>query len=169
MNTTSKLLIVDDEPGLTKILSLLLKDDVNEIQIAKNGKEALALIRAGDFDAVLSDINMPEMNGLDLLANVRQMNMEIPFVFLTGYADFENTREALRLGATDFIQKPFNPESIIEVMKKVIELGQLQKMIEAETESLYNKSDIPSDTKLKLRKMKQSILLMKLSSSIYKK
>lgn len=163
------LLIVDDEPGITHILNLLLKKHISQIKVASNGREALELVKAEHFDAVVTDINMPEMNGLDFLANVRYLGLETPFVILTAFADKENTREALRLGATDFVDKPFEPENIISILRKTVELGQLQKMIEAETEQMYNSSNLPADAKIRLRKIKQSIMMLKASYSIYKR
>lgn len=171
MNTATpgSLLIVDDELGITSILSKVLKKYVTEIHTANHAKDALALLKAGDFDAVLSDINMPEMSGLDLLAQVRHMGMETPFVFLTGYADKEKAYEALRLGATDFLEKPFQPEVITDVILKAVALGQAIKAAEAEVERLFTDQKIPADYRIKLRKMKLSILMMRTSFSIYKK
>lgn len=164
----AKLLIVDDEPGITLILGELLKHEA-EIHVANNGKEALPKILTESYDAVLSDINMPVMNGFDLLAQIRHNGIETPFVFLTGYGDKDKTLEALRLGATDFLDKPVDPETVIDVMVKAIKLGQAIKETEKETEKLYNDVSIPADAKIKLKKMKQSILMMKISHRIYTK
>ena len=163
------LLIVDDEPGLVNVLTQLMEDHAMEIHVASNGKEALEKIKTGAYDAVLSDINMPEMSGLELLARVRQTSLETPFVFLTGFGDKEKTIEALRLGATDFLDKPFDPEIVINVLRKALELGHMMKVIEGEMEKLYTSSEIPVDRRLQLRKMKKSLVMMRHAMNIYKK
>jgi DNA-binding NtrC family response regulator len=164
-----RLLIVDDEAGIIDILTKILTPNVREIAFASNGIEALEKIKTETFDAVLSDINMPKMDGLELLARVRAAQMEIPFVFLTGFGDREKTREALRLGATDFLDKPFEPETVIDVIGKALELGQTMAAVEAELENLYTSSEIPADKRIKLRKMKQAVVMMRYSVEIYKK
>jgi DNA-binding NtrC family response regulator len=163
------LLIVDDEPGLVRILAHLLEDHAVEVHTAANAQEAFAKIRTGALDAVLSDINMPQESGLELLARVRHANLETPFVFLTGYADKEKTLEALRLGATDFLEKPFDPAVVIGTMRKALEWGYTMRMVEAETEFLYTSSEIPLDRRLQLRKTRQALVMMRYTMKIYKK
>jgi YesN/AraC family two-component response regulator len=162
-----RLLIVDDEDGIRKILSEILRQSASSIQTASNGKEALALIKAGSPDVVLSDINMPMMSGLDLLAQVRSMGVETPFVFLTGYGDKEKAIEALRLGATDFLEKPFNPDVVIEVIGKAFELSQAMKEVEENTEKLFSSLNVPADEKIRLHKMKQAVIMMRKAMKIY--
>lgn len=169
MNSWGQLLIVDDETGIVEVLEKILAPTAKEIDTASNGREALEKIKTGKFDAVLSDINMPEMDGLELLARVREMQNEIPFVFLSGYGDQEKMRRALRLGATDFLDKPFQPEALIVTIEKALKLGQAIRGIDLEIEFLYYSKDIPEESKAKLKKMKQAILMMRYSSEIYKK
>jgi YesN/AraC family two-component response regulator len=171
MKPTAKgtLLLVDDEPGILNILGKILNQVADKIETATDGAAALEKIKTGHYDAVLCDINMPVLNGLDLLAHVRSIQMQTPFVFLTGYGDKEKTREALRLGATDFLDKPFEPDQVIDVMGKVLELGVKIRMLEEELESFYTSDDIPADMKIRLRKVKQTILMMRPTLTIYKK
>lgn len=166
---SGNLLIVDDEPSILKILTLILSKSVTHIQTASNGKEALEILNSGTIYAVLSDINMPVMNGLELLFHVRDRGMDIPFVFLTAYADKEKSVEALRLGATDFLEKPFEPETVIEVIRKVLELAAAMKEVELETEGLYTANNIPIDQRHRLQKMKQAVLMMRRTAKIYTK
>src|SRR4051812_42080604 len=114
------ILLVDDEKDITHVLTLILNKYVADIQVAHNGVDALKKIKNGSFDAVLSDIKMPQMSGLQLLAEVRALGIEVPFLILTGFGDKEKIREALRLGATDFIDKPFDPISIVKVITRAI-------------------------------------------------
>lgn len=117
------LLIVDDEPEILEMLVDVLRDSVPQIATAKNGKEALEKFKKGRFAAILSDIAMPEMNGLDLLEAVRQIDRSIPFVVLTGFGDKQAVIRALRLGAFDFLEKPMNTSQLRSVVKAAIESG----------------------------------------------
>jgi YesN/AraC family two-component response regulator len=169
MKAWGRLLIVDDESGIVEVLKKILKEKAGEIETASNGAEALDKIKAGGFDAVLSDIHMPVMDGLELLARVRTLQVQTPFVFLSGYGDQEKTRRALRLGATDFLDKPFEPEVLLDTVGKALELGLSMRAAETELESLYSSADLPEETKVRLRKMKQAILMMRYTGAIYKK
>ncbi|WP_413289050.1 response regulator [Bdellovibrio sp. HCB337] len=163
------LLLVDDEPGILNILGKILEGVAGKIDTAAEGAQALEKLKTGQYDAVLCDINMPVLNGLDLLAKVRAMHMQTPFVFLTGYGDKEKMREAMRLGASDFLDKPFDPYAVIDVVRIVLELGQKIRTIEKEIETCYTSESIPEDMKNRLRKIKQAILLMRPSIDVYKK
>jgi len=169
MSTWGRLLIVDDESGIVDVLTKILKSKAGEIETASSGAEALEKIKTKQFDAVLSDIHMPTMDGLELLARVRSLQMQTPFVFLSGYGDQEKTRQALRLGATDFLDKPFEPNVLLDVVGKALDLGLAMRFVEFELETLYTSKEIPDETKMKLRKIKQAILLMKATGDIYKK
>jgi DNA-binding NtrC family response regulator len=161
------LLIVEDEPGIRQILSQILAKYSSNVQTASNGKEALGLIKAGNVDVILSDISMPIMNGLELLAEVRNMGMELPFVFLTAYGDKEKLIEALRLGATDFLEKPFDPPVVIDVIQKAFELSEAMKEVEQKTEELCSSLNVPADEKIRLKKMRQAVVMMRRAMKIY--
>ena len=118
------LLIVEDEPDVREILSLQLRSRVDFIASAGNGKEALGLMQDYEFHAILSDINMPIMDGLTFLEELRKEGNPIPFVILTGYGDKEKTIKALRLGAFDFLDKPWDQATLFQSVEKAIELGQ---------------------------------------------
>ena len=168
-NPVGHLLIVDDEEDIQEILSEMLSKSAAIIRTASNGHEALSIIKSGAVDAVLSDINMPDMNGLELLFQIRNLHMDVPFVFLTGYADKVKSVEALRLGATDFLEKPFEQETVIEVMRKALELGIAIKDVAAETETLYMSQNIPPDQRLRLKRAKQAVMMMSRITKIYGK
>lgn len=132
MNTVT-ILLVDDEIDLLDIVKMDMESVGNEILTASNGQEALNImkkVKEGTLwvDAVLSDINMPIMNGLIFLRELRAMGLETPFVFFSGYGDKEKTMEAQRLGALDFLEKPYDPATLISAMKKACNLGLKMKL-----------------------------------------
>lgn len=116
-----KVLIVDDEETLTWSMSKSLSKDKDkyEVLVANNGKEALNHLKNNDIDLVISDIRMPDINGLDLLVRVKKDYPKIKFIIMTAYGSPEVQREANRRGSIYYIEKPFE---INEIRKMIIEL-----------------------------------------------
>lgn len=111
-----KIMIVDDMPIFRQYLQEAIDWQAYGFQVvceAKNGQEALALAQAHDIDIVLSDINMPFMDGLSLTKALMALNPEISVVLITGHSEFEYARKALKLGVADYIVKPFEKEELI--------------------------------------------------------
>lgn len=155
------LLIVDDEPGIIEILSEILQPITSNIKTADNGRSALKIFETSQVDAILSDINMPTMNGLLFLTEVRQKSLLIPFVILTAFGDRENLLEALRLNATDFLEKPFNNADVIRVVKEALSFGVMLKEFEKELDQAYNHLPIPADEIIQKKNLKKALLGMK--------
>jgi YesN/AraC family two-component response regulator len=164
------LLIVDDEPHLRELLAEMLAPHADEIVMAENGKEALAIVMSGAVDAVLTDINMPVMTGLNLLAELRRQFMQIPVVILTGYGDKNSILEALRLNATDFLEKPFGETAVISAIEKALFNGVLLKEMEAIVDQEYENSTLTAEELVKHKRQKKITLGLKLgiSSSLKK-
>lgn len=117
------LIVADDEPDIREILEELLKPLNIQILSAADGAEALEILKNREVHAILSDISMPKMTGLELLARVVVDHSEVPVVMLTAYGDKGNIKEALRLGALDFLEKPFNEEDVLEVVNRALDIG----------------------------------------------
>jgi DNA-binding NtrC family response regulator len=124
MTAKRTLLIVDDESDIVEMLQDLLQDVADEIHTASNGEEALAKVHSHKFDAILSDINMPKMNGLSFLRKLREENIFCPFIILTAHGDKQAAIEALKLSAFDFLEKPWRQAELCAIVEKAIELGQ---------------------------------------------
>lgn len=123
----SRLLIVEDDSDIRKLLCHFLKDCASEIVEAENGAEALNLVKQHEFDTVLSDIEMPQMNGLKFLAYIRSLGHMTPFIVLTAHGDHTRALEALSLGAFDFITKDSKKKTVIESVHAALQLGQKMK------------------------------------------
>lgn len=116
----NKVLICDDEEGIRESLKLILSDHY-DLMIVENGAECLnALDGAPDIGAVLIDIKMPKINGLDVLKLIKEKHPALPVVVVTGYRSVETAMEATRLGASDYIVKPFKAEEILSTVKNNI-------------------------------------------------
>jgi DNA-binding NtrC family response regulator len=117
-----RILVVDDEEEILQALSFILRSNGCEVAVASNGAEAHAKIQEADYDVILCDFRMPTLNGLDFMSKTRNIGIETPFIFITGYADNAMLARALRLGAHDYIEKPCSREKIMETMHRVLEL-----------------------------------------------
>lgn len=117
----ANVLIVDDEQSYRQLLSLVFESDGHTIRTAMNGREALELIRAEPADVIISDVRMPDMDGIELLRSVREAQPDLGVVLMTAFASVETAREAFKLGADDFIQKPFDVEELKLIVRKTLE------------------------------------------------
>ena len=117
----SNLLIVDDEQSYRQLLTLVFEGDGHRIRTAMNGREALAHLETESADVIITDVKMPDMDGIELLRAVRAENPDIGVVLMTAFATVDTAREAFKLGADDFIQKPFDVEELKIIVKKAFE------------------------------------------------
>jgi DNA-binding NtrC family response regulator len=121
MTNKEKILIVDDEPSMGQFLTLVLSKDGYRVRAVTSGKDALAVLEEESYQLVVSDLRMPEMDGLELVREAGKRFPETGFVVMTAFASLESAVEALRLGAADYITKPFQIEEIHIVVQKVLE------------------------------------------------
>lgn len=121
--TKQTLLIVDDEPGVREGLAFVGEMAEMAVVDAENGVAALDIIakNSGNIDVILSDLAMPKMNGLELLKNLHQNNIEIPFIFITGLPSEELSLKAFEFGAYDCIEKPFQLASVLKMIESSLE------------------------------------------------
>src|SRR5437763_3802103 len=118
----ANLLIVDDEPGMRQLLSHVFgRGAGHTVRAAENGAKALELLRGEPADLIISDVKMPDMNGIELLRRVREFLPDAGVVLMTAFATVETAREAFKLGADDFIQKPFDVDELKLIVEKALE------------------------------------------------
>lgn len=126
-----RLLVVEDDPDLLDAIADVLRPQGLQVQTARNGFEALQFLRQCQSQpetrphAVLTDIQMPKMTGLELFSTALQEKINLPFVFLTAYLDRERALQALRLGALDLIDKPFESQRLLGSVWRALEAGHL--------------------------------------------
>jgi len=114
------ILIVDDEFGPRESLRMILKA-LYEVYTASDGQEALRVISERDIDVVTLDLNMPGLSGIEVLKEIKKLRPEMEVIVITGYGSLGNASEAIRLGAGNFISKPFNVSEIISAVVRAIE------------------------------------------------
>lgn len=138
----AKILIIDDERGIRNTLKEILADEGHEVEVAENGKQGLEMAQAKAYDLIFSDIKMPEMDGMEFLAKLKNgendandANGECPVVMITGHGDVETAVQALKLGAYDFLLKPLDLNRILITTKNALE----SKSLKQETKQLRKK------------------------------
>ncbi|HEX8456588.1 MAG TPA: sigma-54 dependent transcriptional regulator [Pyrinomonadaceae bacterium] len=124
------ILIVDDEQGMRQLLSLVFGRAGHQVRAAENGRRAVEMLRESAADLIVSDVRMPDMGGIELLRAARELVPDVAVVMMTAFATVETAREAFKLGADDFIQKPFDVDELKLIVEKALELRQLKQEIQ---------------------------------------
>jgi DNA-binding NtrC family response regulator len=132
----NKILIVDDEPFNLDLLEQELADRGYSVERAGDGAEALGKFESFQPDLILLDFQMPGMNGIDVLKEIRKRGNETPVVMITAYGTIERAVEAMKEGAYDFVPKPFEPDHLILVVHKALERQNLRREVEILSEEL---------------------------------
>ena len=117
----AKVLVVDDEPSILMLLKEALGNWGYQVSCASTGAEALDAIRSGLFDAIISDIRMPDMSGLDLLREIPKQDETIEVVMMTGYPTIASAVQALKEGAYDYLSKPLILDELRHLMSRMME------------------------------------------------
>ncbi len=128
-------LIVDDDESIRDMLSIVLNDENYNVITAEDGKNALLHLKKNQIHLVITDIKMPDMNGIELLNIIKKKKEKIPVIMITGHASTNDAIEAMKIGAEQYITKPFN----IDELKVVIEKAIYKKKIEEENIELKSK------------------------------
>ena len=138
----AKLLIIDDERGIRNTLREILADEGHEVDVAENGKQGFEMARGKAYDLIFSDIKMPEMDGIEVLSQLKANgegasgeSAECPVVMISGHGDVETAVQALKLGAYDFLLKPLDLNRILITTKNALE----SKNLRQETKQLRKK------------------------------
>jgi DNA-binding NtrC family response regulator len=125
MRRNASVLVIDDEEIMREILETLLVREGYTVRLASNGAEGLDLARSLPFDAVIVDVMMPGMDGLQVLDELRKHDEELPVIMITAFASMENAISAMKRGAFDYITKPFKNDEVLVVVHNAIERRQL--------------------------------------------
>jgi two-component system OmpR family response regulator len=120
MSERPKVLVIDDEPGIRELISEALSISEITTVLAADGLEALSLLRREKFDLLVLDINMPKLDGLALLEKLRTEGASVPVLLLSARADKADINQGLRIGADDYLTKPFSIEELVLRVKAIM-------------------------------------------------
>ena len=124
---SKRILIVDDEESFRHMLSVILVKEGYEVETSSNGEEGMEKATASTFDQILCDIRMPRMDGLAFLREIKKTGTEATIIVMSAYGTVDIAIEAMKLGAYDYISKPFKPDEIILTLRKAEEREQLRR------------------------------------------
>jgi len=120
-----RVLVVDDYPEALEFMARVLERSGVHVVRATTAQETLAAFQPGLFDAIVADIGLPDMNGVELLLEIRKRDLDVPVVFVTGAPSLETAVAALRHGALQYLTKPFALDEFVSVTRRAIQLGRL--------------------------------------------
>src|SRR5512143_927184 len=126
MSKADAILVVDDEEVMRDVLETLLTQAGYRVTLAEDGVEGLALARRQTFDAVILDVMLPEMGGLDVLEELKRSDPELVVVMITAYASLETAIAAIKKGAYDYVTKPFKHEELLHILANALDHRRLQ-------------------------------------------
>jgi two-component system, NtrC family, nitrogen regulation response regulator NtrX len=132
-----KILVIDDERAIRNTLKEILEYEKYQVELAENAKQALELIKSSDFDLILCDIKMPEMDGLELLPHLIETHPDTPVVMISGHGNIDTAVEAIKKGAYDFIEKPLDLNRLLITIRNAMDKSKLVN----ETKKLRKKVD----------------------------
>jgi DNA-binding NtrC family response regulator len=118
--STGKILVVDDEDIVRTSCSRTLSPEGYDVRLAKNGAEGLKMASEERFDLVLTDLKMPDMDGIEVLRIIKEQWPETAVIIVTGYQTVDTAVKAIKLGAYDYIEKPFTPDALITAVREAL-------------------------------------------------
>lgn len=124
---TKRILIIDDEKNIRNTLSHSLKNDQYEVDTAVNGEDGIKKFKKDNYDLVLIDMKMPGIDGIETLSKLKEINQQVEVIMITAYGTIETAVESMKLGACEYLRKPFSPKEIREIVIQVLERQELQE------------------------------------------
>ena len=150
-------LVIDDEPDIRELLEITLNRMQVDTQSAENLAQARALLAAGDFDLCLTDMRLPDGNGIDFVRHIQQTRPDIPVAMITAHGNMESAIEALKAGAFDFVSKPVDLQVLRDLVATALKLGQKSPELPADdTDSLLGTSNAIQQTRNTINKLARS-------------
>ncbi len=138
----TRIVVVDDEEIVTSLVRDALEDEGFSISTASSGPEALEIIKSNGVDLIITDIRMPQMDGIELASKARQISPDVVVIFMTGYANLDSAKEAIKQGAFEYIMKPFELTEIRQSVAKAVDKIQRDSAEKGSGQQLERLSDL---------------------------
>jgi len=132
-----KVLVIDDEQIVLDSVSQILIDENYEVDVSLSGREGLDWAIERPYDIILTDIRMPDIGGMRVLRDIKRIQSSLPVLIITGYATTKSAVQAMKLGAAEYIEKPFEPEQLLEAVGRALGITP-----EAEEQGLIHKQEM---------------------------
>lgn len=140
-----KILVIDDEAGMCSLIDTVLTEEGYGVSVTQNPQEGLALLKKGPFDLVITDLRMPKMDGIEILQAVKSVSPAMPVILITAYSSVDSAVHAMKLGAADYVAKPFKNAELCAAVDNVLEKTRLRAenaRLRSELEEKYSFSNI---------------------------
>lgn len=129
MTSKCKVLLVDDDKNIRRSLQVALQNHDFDVHLAQDGQQALQVMQVSSFDVIVVDVVLGDFSGIDLFSRIRQKFLDIPVIFMSGMASLTEVAKLMKLGAADFLEKPFSPDRLILSIQKSFEFSRLQERV----------------------------------------
>lgn len=139
MAGTPKILVADDDPKFQKLMQFTLEKHGFKVTLCNDGIEAEEILGRSPVDLIISDYVMPNMDGLQLLKNLREKGQDTPFILMTAHGSIDSTMEAIKLGTVEYLTKPFDPEEIVVAAHKALNMGHMNRELSELREAVWKK------------------------------
>ena len=113
-------LAIDDEQNIRRLIRNEFSLEGYDVTTARSGEEGLALIQQSHFDVILLDIKLPKLNGIEVLRKIKEKSADIEVIMITGYGDIQSAVDSLKLGARDYVTKPFKLDDLLTIVQKAV-------------------------------------------------
>jgi DNA-binding NtrC family response regulator len=120
---TRKALVIDDEQIVLDSVSKILKDENFEVEVTLSGRQGLDQAIQKNYDIVLTDLRMPDIGGMQVLRDAKRAKPALPVVMITGYGSVKSAVQAMKLGAAEYLEKPFSPDALIRTVKSALHIA----------------------------------------------
>jgi DNA-binding NtrC family response regulator len=135
----TKVLVIDDEKVVLDSVDKILTDEGYDVETNLSGRDGLNQALSRDYDIVLTDIMMPDIGGMRVLRDIKRKKPSLPVVMITGYASVKSSVQAMKLGASDYVEKPFTPDQLIKAVDMALETAASK---EPEPQELIHKQEM---------------------------
>ncbi len=115
------ILLVDDDPEFRKAMKKVLEKSDYDVTVAGDGQEALEILTEETFDLIISDLRMPEMNGMGFMEEIKRKKIDIPVIIITGYGEVKSYMDLMNMGVFDYLNKPVKSNQILRVARRALE------------------------------------------------
>jgi DNA-binding NtrC family response regulator len=140
MINPNQILVVDDDLEMQNLLRICLAPPEYDVTVTGNGRQALEMLETGQFGVAILDLMLPDLDGIKILRRIREQRPEIEIIVLTAYASLETAIEALRLGAYDYVTKPFDVDTLRSAVRRAVEKQNLALERERAEETLQQRN-----------------------------
>jgi DNA-binding NtrC family response regulator len=134
-----KVLVIDDERIVLDSIMKILKEEQCEVDVTLSGRQGLEWALQRDYDLVLTDLRMPDIGGMRVLRDVKRAKPAMPVVMITGFGSVQSAVQAMKLGAAEYLEKPFTPDALVKAVDKALHLA---RTTAPESQSLIHKEEI---------------------------